>query len=551
MKKLLSDKFLFILLASAAIFKLPLLFEGLPAVYNSTEYFMSKLALGMGARFSLDPLIYIYPTLYTYFLLIIYSIFFVTGYAAGLFSHAHDFAMQFLTDPTSIYFTGRLMSACFHLATIVIIYHFVNKFRDRNRAITAALIIGVSLNFFEFSAYVTPESMLLMISALATVYIFQLYANRSPGTYFLSGLLCGLAVAVKYNAGFLFTAVLIIYFQNFKQDKKHIYFAISGLIAGFIVSNPYWILKFDSFLSGFLLVSDQMYSAVSTDRGINYIWEIWALIKSELLIGVLFLVATVWAIITDIKKYLPFLAIILLTLAYVGSWEKKGIDYLFPAFPAWILLTTEFISSIRQKYNLKWVITSVIFIPSVVAMIYYSILVIRADTRELATGWLIENIAQDQVICYDYHHYDLGIFDVDRFISYGAGAGQLPDKVKDRLDQYRNHTGNISMRSIFEQDTLIETKGKNLYDAEQRKYRRKDLNQLQSEGVDYLIVRNDFYNMYRYSDPGRYPAAVQARIGSVNKFYNDLFGQFEPVIIFSSDFWRKGPVIKIYKLAGG
>jgi len=544
------DKFLFILLAVVAVLRLPLVFEGLPAVYNSTEYFMSKMALGMGARLSLDPLIYIYPTFYAYMVFLVFSILFVIGYLIGIFINAQDYAIRFLTDPSLFYFAGRLVSVIFSLITIIIIYHFIRKFRSTSQARIAALLAGFSFNFFEFSGYTTPESLLIMMSAVATVYIYQLQKESSLRTYLIAGLFCGLAVGVKYNAGFIFLAVMAIYIQNFKQNRNYIWLALAGSLVGFLVFNPYWILKFDSFYQGFLLVADQMYSAVSTDRGVNYVWEIWTLLKAELVIGLVFLLSTIWALKSDFKNNLPFVVIIITTIAYVGSWEKKGIDYLFPIFPVWIILGSDFINQKIKKFKAKKIIFSVLFVPSVLAIIYHLILVVKYDTRELATTWVVANVSANERICYDNHHYDLGIFDVDRFISYGAGAAQLPAAIKEDLESYRSDERNVHMVSILVEDTLISGNTENLYEAEQEKFWRKDLDQLIKEGIKYLIVRDDFYNMYKGAKLNQYPPVVRARITAVNEFYDSLFLNFEPMVKFPSDVWRKGPNISIYSLSG-
>ena len=549
-----SNRFLIFLLLVIAVLRLPLLFEGLPAVYNSTEYFMAKIALGMGSRVSLDPLIYIYPKFFAYVLLAIFLFIFVAGYIIGFFNGAHDYAVQFLTDPTWFYFSGRLASLVFSLLTIIFIYHYIHKYRDETHARIAALLAGFSINFFEFSAYATQESLLIFISGLATIFILRLQSKSGSSEYLIAGLLCGLAVGVKYNAGFIFLGVLVVYIQNMKQNKHTIWLALAGAVSGFIMVNPYWILKFSDFYQGFLLISDQMYSAVSTNRGINYIWEITTLIKTELVIGVLFLAATIWAFKSDFKKYLPFLVIIIVTLAYVGSWNKKGIDYIFPIFPAWIILSSDFISNIlnrfKPKRNITLILYTIIFFPAMIFMLYHVSLVLKNDTRETATDWIIANVSAQECICYDNHHYDLGIFDVDRFISYGAGARQLPDAIKDKLESYRNDDRNMHMVHINFGDTTKILSGSNLYEAEQAKYKRKDLDRIIREGVDYLVIRDDFYQMYEQVRNEHYPPVVSARIDAANNFYHKLFLNYKPTVVFSPGFWIKGPKVSIYKLSG-
>ncbi len=548
------DKFIIVLLVAVTFLRMPLLFEGLPAVFNSTEYFLAKIALSMGARFSLDPLIYIYPTFYSYILLVIFSLLFVTGYVFSFFNGAHDYGVQFLTDPTAFYFAGRMGSLIFSLLTIYFLYSYIKKYRNTEQGQIAALLAGFSLSFFEFSGYATPESFLILISTFATLYILKTQNQPDRKNYFIAGILSGLAVGVKYNAGFIFLGILIVYVFNFKRDKQSIWLALSGAVTGFIVINPYWVLNFTDFYHGYLLISDQMYSAISTDRGVNYLWELSALFKSELCFGLLFITSTIWSFKSSFKKYLPFLIIIIVTFLYVGSWTKKGLDYLFPIFPAWIYLSSEFIVQMFNRYNLnrnyKRTIYLFIFGPSLILICYNIILILNDDTREKTTDWIIANVSNEESICYDNHHYDIGVFDIDRFISYGAGAKDLPEQVKMKLEQYRDDQRNIHMVPIMFETPAQPDSGINLYEAEQERFKRKNLSQIIAEGVDYLIIRDDYYEMYRQAKSGQYSPVIIAKIEAVNTFYERLFTRYQPSIEYVPDVWTKGPRISIYKISG-
>ncbi len=66
MKNWLTEhRFILSVLGLVVLLRIPAIPDGLPAVYNPTEYFLAKIALSMGARFSPDPLFYMYPPFYS------------------------------------------------------------------------------------------------------------------------------------------------------------------------------------------------------------------------------------------------------------------------------------------------------------------------------------------------------------------------------------------------------------------------------------------------------------------------------------------------------
>ena len=71
MKIFKDDRFIYLILLIALIFRIPGIIDSLPAVNNSTEYFLAKIALNFGAQKSIDPGIYIS---YILFLSIIFFI---------------------------------------------------------------------------------------------------------------------------------------------------------------------------------------------------------------------------------------------------------------------------------------------------------------------------------------------------------------------------------------------------------------------------------------------------------------------------------------------
>ena len=554
MKRFKIEGYIFFLLLSAFLFRVPGIIDGLPAVYNSTEHFLARTALSMGASKTIDPGFYIYPTLYTYLLLIIYGCIYLMGSLLGVFQTQYDFAVQFLTDPTVLYLVSRLINVILSLTTIYITYIFLRKSINDFTAKLSAAFMGISFYMIRFSGFATADTLLILFSMLCTLFLYRLMDFPKIKYVFFAGIFCGLAIGTKYNAGFLFAGLSIAIIYNWWKQNLNIFsaFGISlcGLAVGFFVTNPLWLIYPERFYQGWLLVSSQMYSAVSAERGLVYLWEIRELIQTEMVIGVLFVVATIYYIFYKEYRHYPALIVILLTFFYVGSWTKKGIDYLFAVFPAWIILSASFVDHIAHTYIRKRkyrnYLLVLIFLPSFLVACHQFILYLNQDTREQASEWMVKSLHKEQIVCYDNYHNDLGVFDIQRYISYGASADQLPEAVKQRLKSFSTDPRQINFIPILIMNSTRQTNSGNAYEQLSLKYRRRNLDELMDQGTSILITNNWYYESHFSIDLEVYPPGVQEGIKDVQLFYQALHERFKPIKVFEPSFLRPGPKLSIY-----
>jgi hypothetical protein len=544
------------MLILALVLRLPAVWEALPAAYNSTEFYLAKISLNMGARQSLDPLIYVYPTFYTYILLGLYGGYYTVGKLIGIFPDRTSFAVEFLIEPSNFFLLGRLMNLLVSLLTIWLLYRILEKYQSKFVAGVAAAMACLCQCYIEFSGYATTDVLLIFFSTLTVLYFVIIDHAPRLSSLFVQGLCCGLAIAGKYNAGFLAVGILI---ANYGLSRKYRlnYFKITlislaGMGTSFLLTNPLWLVIPDKYYEGLSYRAAQMGVAVSIDQGINYIWEISQLLKKEWVIGLSFLAGTVFVFWKQSKYFLPQLVIVLLTFLYVGSWRKKGLDYLFALFPIWIIFATAWLDylclNILKKERYKIYVLGLILIPSLFLSLYSTILYLNRDTREQATAWLIDNHQPGLKYCYDNHHWDLAIFDIDRYVNYGAGSVYLPAEVKQAVEKYRNDKRNISMIPIMYESPDPVYSGSNPYEKDESFYKRKDLKMLLDEGTSFLISNGDFIKTYQRVPIEQYPPTLAARISEIRDFYTRVEKNFKPIRVFSPGLWRKGPEIKIYDL---
>ena len=556
MKKFKIDRYLLFLLLITFLSRLPGVLDGLPAVFNSTEYFLAKTVLSMGAAKSIDPGFYIYPTLYTYFLLVLYGALYLIGSLLGFFQTQYDFAVQFLVDPSAIYLVSRLVNVLLSLTIILIIYQFLNRVATRFAAKLAAAFMALSLYMIKFSAYATADTILILFSALAIIYLYKLAEPSTSKDFFFAGLFCGLAIAAKYNAGFLLVGLAVAIFQQWRRNEINLYqrlgLSFGGVAVGFFITNPLWLIYPEKFYSGFRLVSSQMFDAVSAERGIPFIWEMVTLIESELVIGVLFILATVYYLFKRDYKHYPVLIVIILTFLYVGTWTKKGIDYLFPIFPAWVILSAMFVDHLRYKYfqhkSITRLLLLITIVPSLFMAGYQVIVYVNEDTREQTTDWLIENIKENQRVCYDNYHNDLGVFDIQKYISYGASADQLPEIIKKNLQGYANDPRQLNLTPILVRNPNNRTGNIDSYEDIAAQHKRRELEDLVKSGTSVLVTNSWYLESYLSIEIDKYPPVVQRGIKEVQTFYKQLYQNYEPVRVVEPGIWEAGPTLNIYEL---
>ncbi len=327
MRSFRANQFIYGLLIIAVVLRLPAAWDCLPIVENSTEMYLAKISLNMGARQSLDPLIYVYPTFYSYILLTLYGCYYLLGNLIGYFSNQTAFAVAFLIDPTNFILLGRLVNLLVAVLTVYLTYRILEKYRGKFFAGVAATLVCLSQCYIEFSGNATPDTLLLFFATL-TVLFFVIIDNAPRWSYlFIQGLCCGLAIAAKYNAGVLVIGILIADYGLYRKYKfnyfKTTLVSIAGIAVSFFLTNPLWLVIPGKYLAGFFYISDQMGIAVSSEQGINYVWEIIHLLGKEWGIGFTFIAGTVFVLWKQNKYYLPQLLIVLSDLFVCRFLAKK------------------------------------------------------------------------------------------------------------------------------------------------------------------------------------------------------------------------------------
>lgn len=552
-------KKLLLLIAITAGLRLWGISYGLPAVYNSTEYFLAKHALSLGARHTLEPLFFIYPTLYVYFLAALFGGLFAGQFLLGITHSPADFAVQFLINPTAFYLAGRGANAVFLVLATVMLYRALRFWMDEQKALILALLYagGPTLHYLGF--WMIPDPLLQL--GVVTVLYYMAKAAKvglSLREWRFAALVCGLTISVKYNAGFLaFGWLATVYLFADKPKLKKLLFAVLFILLGFLIGTPYWVLEFGKFWEGFRMIWSQSRYAFIATHWPPYLWEITEILKVEGVAGVFLLFAMVASLLRYRKENLPFILIIWPTFLLVGSWDKKGLDYLWCIYPLLILILAKKLAGRQpgRRSRMVWTVLIVGLVFNLLRAGHQDLLRSRPDTRELASEWIVRHVPPQSAICYDHYHYDLNIIDLRRFTEYGVGSRLLPAEVKKKLLEFERLPNVYRMVSPQKQlqmtdlpDSLKSLARKDPYLLEQLTHPHKSLAEIKAEGAVALILNSETFRQF-----DREPAQLQGHplksvIRKKYQFYREIFREMKPAVTFQPSFWQAGPEIRIYLL---
>ncbi len=560
--KISPHKYIFAILGLAFALRFVGIWYGLPSLYNSDEPTIVSQALSFGTRKSLEPTFLQYPTLYFYFLFFIYGIYFGIGFALGIFNSILDFGASFFLDPGGLFLVGRFLSVVLGTFSVWVIFRLGQRFFSKNVALISSLILAVSFIHVSRSHWILIEAGLGLMCAWALYLILKYYEKPTIKANVFAGLVCGLAISTKYNAGFILIPLLLssifIYKKNVPKLFKNLCLSVVTLVSGFLLGSPYWIFSFSSFFDSTFkyTFSHVTHGVVGHITDIPFVWPFWELVSNDWTLGFLLIAGFVYVLFTKEKKQILLVSFALPTFLYVGSWSSADVHYLIPIFPALVLLAAVFLNdilrSIRNR-NLKILFVILLFGLPFAKILYYDFVLTQKDTRAFAEDWFESNVAAGSVIGYENYVYGPNLFDPARFFKNKAHSQFLPLELRERLVEasLRRKTYNLfNFRKDVKRAGLSENiKFKNPYFRELLLNRLPKLSTLKKQGVEFIIASSDTYQHYFKKRPPKKGTPVWLSFQNGRAFYQSIFTSDELVLVkeFQPEFPNLGPTIKIYK----
>jgi len=342
-----------------------------------------------------------YPTLFLYFLGLVFYVYFLVGHLFGAFAGLDQFVGMYMFGNSSLlYVLARLVSATLGAATIYITYK-VGK-ENTGSGFAPALMLAVLPLHVLHSHYATVDIAAVFFLMLSFLYLARFVNREEVLDLYKGAFLIGIATAVKYYPAVFFVPVAA--FAVFRKPKPVLY--ACGLAAsGFILGCPFAVIGFKEFASRF---ADRFFyivwgsGAAPTSGSGAFSFQPIGILKT--LIGImtpplfaLSIIGTVLYIIFVKNK----LGILLWTVTplffvtFLASWKIVSPHYILPAVPFLLIGGAAGFSSLPLLKNNGW-LKIALFAGILIAPAYQSIKadisLAKQDTRITAYDWAKINI---------------------------------------------------------------------------------------------------------------------------------------------------------------
>ena len=381
---------------------------GLPSICHNDESIIVNYALAYG-KGDFNPHFFKVPPFLSYCLFFLYGCFYIIGRVGGMFSGINDFGYRFLSDPTYFYLIGRIFTGVFFgTFSIFILYKLGQRIFDKQTGIIAALFLAFNFMHVRDSHYIYFDVPLVFFMLLFFLVLYVLFSKNLFRHYLICGLVLGVAISAKYSAGTLVLPALIITLRNkyvFKDNWKRFIgknlLAISGVLVGLFLTNPFMFLDYGYFFT-------TIWRMPVFNPGL------WYHINVSLLgaCGLFMCVAGAIGMLFAIKRKSFFgSTLIAYSVFYyyiITRSSQMAERYVFPVLPIVLLFAAYAVKILidktrgsRAKMLFGTSLCLVLLLPSLTKIYYSDRLFAAEDTRTQSYNWIMENIPDSTVIALD------------------------------------------------------------------------------------------------------------------------------------------------------
>ena len=580
MKKKNYNVILGLILFGGAVLRLLGVQYGLPGIYNSDESLHLLNVLYMGATRNLEPLYFLYPTAFHIFLLPFYAAYFLIGLAVGIFQSSADMAASYAINPTGLFLLGRTISAVFGVATAYIVWLVGKRWfavygktekhhndKDFCFGSWAALLLMLSFLHAERSHWLLLETPLAFACTWALYWILKASDSGLKRQAIFAGLITGLAISVKYNAGFLVLPLVVGFLlridrKNWKAKVTLVFLTGIACITGFLIGTPSVIWAAHKYLDVFHYQRAVMHTGwIGKSSQAGMLWPVVELVKSDTSVGVILIFATLVSIFRKNRASMLLLLFVIPTLLYVSTFKTTFVRYLIPVIPAMAVLGGYALSTIIENFSRKWVIILIglALLWPLGKIVLLDIRLFHQDTRRAAEMWFEQNVESGKNVAYENYVYGPNLFDPERVLRNMPGdSNSIALELAKRLEAEKGRRSwycLINFRETLAEplfpDSLDEETLKNYsrdpYLREVYSSRYQSLDELKKASVEYIVISSDNYFRY-FNNTVPDSSPLRPYFNQVRQFYRSVIRQQSTRLVaeFAPTFWNMGPTIKIY-----
>lgn len=560
------NRYLFIILAAAAIIRIWGLSYGLPdlCLPDEADSIHAAGRLGLG---SLNPNIFACGHLYIYIIFILLGGYFISLYLSGTVSSLSEFKDFYYSNPTWFYMLGRILSLAFGLLIVYMAYKIGRRLFNTRIGLVAALLVAFSPELVKTSQIVKPDTVLTGFLMICFYYSIRIMESGQRRYYLLAGVFLGLSISSKLPGvvyfAYIIGAALVFLLQKRNERSNNdsqipenssnlaskspvlsfwhgILYSILATFIAVALTSPYYFLDYQGLWKIFndVFSIHNAYEHTQSMRSLKLI-PFWQRAASDfsyegIVLVLLMTGGIAWALYR--RRFLDFLPVpalfVTVLLFYIGRFHYilpfLGILYIWAA--RFIVEATETIIIHFQKktdiaqnsnHSYKTINGYVVAIVTLLAIIQPAIKVFHIDylrskkpTPTLAREWVINNITEGSVIALE-----------NNIPAIKPAPSGVPHcglyKILQITNYYFAYYG-----------------GTDWIERTEREIQEHDINYYRQIGCDYIIVHSDNYSRY---------FNLEKFFPNKAAFYRSLDSELPMVKEFAPDNCL-GPTIKIYKV---
>lgn len=236
--------------------------RGLPYIPEWDEPFVLAPVIKMLLFHTLNPGVFVYPSLFFYLLLPVVYAHALYLHAQGVMASINDIVLAHPLIPTgyvwyinapSFYLWARVLTALLGAATVYLTYRIGRAAFGRRIGLIAAALFAVAPGAVYYADTVRVDVPVAFFTSAALLAGLGVLQRGRPRDYVIAGLLSGLAISTKQTAVWIVPALVVAHLLNPRRTAfadRAVALMAACLAAGVIVGTPYLLIRPDLVLAG-------------------------------------------------------------------------------------------------------------------------------------------------------------------------------------------------------------------------------------------------------------------------------------------------------------
>lgn len=364
----------------------------------------------------LDPGFYNYGSLFIY----LTNLAIVAGSLFGLIVLPESDIFSSIGEFAKLYLAGRIMAVILAIGTVYLVYVLGRRAYGRAIGLIAALFMAILPIHVMHSHYLAVDVPATFFVTAALVFAVYIPGGHKLRYYLLAGLFAGLAAGTKYNTGLVILSPIVAHLSTAEEKPfRRIFHAklmavlASGAV-GFLIGTPGALLYRSEFMRDFLYEARHAatgHGLVFAGTPIGFVYHVTHSLLPGVGLPLLVLagIGVLYALVIRRPVDLTLLAFLLAYYFVIGIAQVKFARYTIPLLPVIVVLAARAVCRLYERLmagelivHLARYMLTLILVAVIVYTLAYSIVVdltfARTDTRDAATSWVRQNVAEGMSI---------------------------------------------------------------------------------------------------------------------------------------------------------